>query len=443
VDVDLLLRRRRSGFVVPPPVQGRTGIVTATGKTVCDDGGAFNPLGLTMFWALYGYQFERDRFLALLDWLQPKPIDYFRWLCEVDWKTRTIDPAYSCTEACLGEALDEAYKRGKRVQLTLVGGRDGDAQALRIAQMITPIVQKRPHTVAAFEICNEWQRLNKMTLPRLVATAAYLRKEFPAHVIGLSQFVPDALAEHASPSDAWEKAMRQSGANLFILHTRRSKHDNYWSHVRQGYDFKNSDFPGSNNEPQGPQSSVYTLDNPLQLAMARINSTICGAPYYVLHVGQGVTGIAEPTYGRPENMQDVPNIDAIIDAVAAPGRILPGDVSSWKVQNNSWPDHPLPLPKSLGQGFWEGTSNGSVNKNYASLKWPEFVVALNGVHVNAGGHDGQLVHVGTAKRRCMVTAYNPVTAEVVHTQELADGSPLALPGRLDTMAGYVVRGHFL
>lgn len=425
------------------PSLKRTGIVRADGKCVRDDQGIFNPMGATLFWSLYGWMFERDRIVAHLDWLATKGIDYVRILCEVDWPTRTINPVWAMTESVLGEFLDACDARGFRVQLTLVGGVNGDKRAQGIAAALTPIVKKRPHTVIGFEICNEYERLDKMTPLPMVKASQYLRSQFPQHLIGLSCFVGDG--EHAIPSVQWLKYMKDGGANWYILHLRRSSHDYKWSHVRQGYDFKNSDYPGDNNEPQGPQSSVADLDNPMQLAMSRVVSTVCGAPFYVLHVAQGVLGIADANHGRPANMWDVPNVDACFAAVRAVDPLLPVDVANWDVQNNAWTHHPMPLPGAVGVGFWEGNKNGSVNKNYAAVRGNEFCVALLGVHVNAGGADGQMVPVGTAKRRMVVRAYNVGTCELVpgSEQELQAGQSYQLPGRLDTMAGYLVRGSHL
>ena len=54
--------------------------------------GVFHPLGLTFFWALYGWKYERERVLDHLTWLAPKGFDYLRILGEVDWVGRSIEP---------------------------------------------------------------------------------------------------------------------------------------------------------------------------------------------------------------------------------------------------------------------------------------------------------------------------------------------------------------
>ena len=90
---------------------------------VFDDVGVFHPLGLTFFWALYGWKFEREKVLAHLAWLQTKRFDYLRILGEVDWEGRTIDPQWPDYEANLQGFVDAAYAHGMRVEITIVGGR--------------------------------------------------------------------------------------------------------------------------------------------------------------------------------------------------------------------------------------------------------------------------------------------------------------------------------
>ena len=429
----------------------RAGLVRAGHKVLGDDTGIFHPLGLTFFWALYGWKYERQRILDHLAWLAPKGYDYLRILGEVDWTGRSIDPpveAGNTTPAAwpdyrqiLREFVDVAYDRyGLRSEITIVGGRqfDKNTGARRFvptdfARVVAEALVGAEHKVLHYEAANEWSRLDKVGLDDLVDMAHVIEGVTP-NLVALSR--PDDYGDMMAATEV-------AGASAFTLHPRRSDHDHGWSHVRQGYDFK--DFPRAvfNNEPEGPQSSVEEMSNPLQLACCRLLGIVCGGAGYVLHVGQGVTGEADEGHGRPQEMWDVPNIDEIMRVVRACDPLLPLGIENWKCVNNGRSDHPLPLDGHTG--FWEGTSGEdarapAVNKNYAAISGTEFVVMLIGCKsVEAVGP----VPAGTAIRPCHVEAFDPVTLAKVAEADLAAGQSWTVPGRADTMAAAVVRGHYL
>lgn len=414
------------GPTPPGLVTARRGIVRASGRAVCDDDGFFHPLGLTFFWSLFGCKFEKDRWLEHLAWIAPYKFDYLRKLCEVDWAGRTITPDWDDYQKVLAEDIDTTYAHGMRSQLTLIGGREGDRLGMLVARLVTEVVKDgRQHKVMHYEVVNERTRLNKMSAAKCIEIGRYLRLETP-HLVGLSDKATDAELQAAL-------------STLSITHTRRSDHDHYWSHVRQGYDFKNTSLVASNNEPQGPQSSVEELSNPMQLAAARELTAQCGGAFYVLHVAQGVTGKAEPNYGRPENMWEVPNIDVIMKSVRNVDALLPEGIENWRTVNNG-SQHPLPLDPRLGYGFWEGNTGGSVNKNYAALSGNRFVISLLGVQEPPAG--GPTL-IGTARRACRVKAYDVGTKLVVEERSLSANEKWFLQGRRDTMTGYIIHGEIL
>ena len=461
---DLLLLDGAS--VAAPGWSARKGLVRAQNKVVLDDDGVFHPLGLTFFWALYGWRYERDRILEHLKWLAPKGFDYVRILGEVDWQGRSIDPSWG--PEVIAEFVDAAYDHGLRTEVSIVGGRQYDENtgarrfvpqtyALRIAQALVA----REHKVMHYECANEWARLDKVDMEDLIEMGSVL-SQFP-HLVALSD--PAGEREHAAAMDheggpeasaeqmaevkaeaisGYEQminATKAAGCSAYTRHPRRSSHDNHWSHVRQGYDFK--DFPGVvwNNEPEGPGSSVVSMTSPLQLACCRLLGIMCGGAGYVLHVGQGVLGIASPQYGRPANMWEVPNIDVIMKVVRDADALMPLGVENWQCVNNGRSNHPLPLDGHTG--FWEGGAGDrapAVNKNYAAISNTAFVVMLTGVKSN--GITGP-VPAGTARRHCHVEAIDPVTHAVVFEGTLEPGQSFTVPGRGDTMAAYVVRGRYL
>jgi hypothetical protein len=421
----------------------RSGLVASDRKAVQDDAGHFFPLGLTFFWALYGWKYERARILEHLSWIKTKGYDYLRILTEVDWEGRSIDPNWDDYTTVLQEFVDTAYDGyGLRCEVTIIGGLQFDVNTgarrfdpRELAATVADALKDRGEKVMLFEMANEWDN----------GWAGYAEKASIEEMMDMAAIVMDRTTNLVSLScpaaddyESMKEATALCGATSFTPHIRRSDHDNGWSHVRQGYDFKDFDRVTWNNEPEGPQSSVESMDNPLQLACTRLLGIICGGAGYVLHVAQGVTGKADAAHGRPENMWEVPNIDHIMDVVRNVDTLLPDGIENWKCVNNGRDDHPLPVPDDY---FWEGDHPGpALNKNYAAISDAEFVVMLIGV--KSAGETGP-VSAGTAKRACHVEAIDPVTLECVVSAELAAGQSWTVPGRGDTMAAYVVRGRYV
>jgi hypothetical protein len=423
----------------PPPLVARTGLVRAEHKVVRDDAGVFHPLGLTFFWGVYGWKYERPRVLDHLAWLQPKGYDYLRILAEVDWVGRSIEPwAWPDYAEQLCGFVDAAYDHGLRSEVTIVGGCQFDQTTgarrfvpTDLARQVATALVGREAKIMHYEMANEWFRLDKVT---------------PADLMDMTRVVdaisPNLVSLSCPESDGAEQlreATKAAAGSSYTIHPRRSDHDHGWSHVRQGYDFK--DFPAAtwNNEPEGPQSSVEAMSDPLQLACCRLLGILCGGAGYVLHVGQGVTGVADPAHGRPQNMWEVPNIDAIMATVRACDALLPDGIENWTCVNNGRDTHPLPLPGD--SGFWEGDHPGpSVNKNYAAINGADFVVILTGV--KSAGATGP-VPAGTARKAMHVEAFDPVTHARIAVADLAAGQGWTLPGRGDTMAAWLVRGRYV
>lgn len=422
---------QRIPLEAPVPIPGiRKGLVRADGRCALDDTGLFHPLGITFFWGLYGWKFERDRIHEHLTWMKKYNLDYLRILGEVDWTGRSILPSWPDYENIIREFVDTAYDQyGLRSEITLVGGQYNNHRGME--QKVKNALTGAEHKVMHYEICNEYGRLNKMTPVDLVDVGRYMLANTP-NLVALS--TPDGAF------DSMINLGKTANVNMYVLHTRRSTHDNYWSHVRQGYDLKEFPKITSNNEPQGPQSSVAEDSNPLRLAMARATGVVCSGAFYVLHVGQGVTGVADPAHGRPQNMWEVPNIDNIIKAVRGVDIALPQGIENWQVVNNGRSNHPLPLDPRVNHpngGFWEGDGPGSVNKNYATISGNRFVEILNGVK-NPAEKGSTLC--GTSRLNAKVVAFD-VRDMSTNTYDITVGQNLNLEGRKDTMVGYVLNGN--
>ena len=410
------------------PISKRGGLVRAVGRCVSDDVGLFHPLGITFFWALYGWKFERERIYEHLDWMKQYDIDYLRILGEVDWEGRSILPfGWPDYQQTLAEYIDYAYDEcGIRTQLTMTGGK----YKTGYEEMIVPVLNERHHKIMHLEVCNEWERLDKISRNDMIRVGRYFREHTP-NLVALSTPNPSVESSYQDMINMGKEA----GVNMHVLHTRRSDHDYYWSCVRQGYDLKEFASIASNNEPQGPQSSVEELSNPMQLAMARACGVVCNGAFYVLHVGQGVTGVASPEHGRPQNMWEVPNIDTIITAVRNIDQALPDGIENWKCVNNGRDDHPMPLPDDA---FWEGSHNGVVNKNYACINGNQFVEVLLGVKSESEVGN---VGVGKIKNDATVKAFDVANNMNVSTVNVKAGTQMSINGRKDTMAGYILNGN--
>jgi hypothetical protein len=435
------------GSTAAPVGTRREGLVRPLGRAYQDDTGIFRPKGCTFFWAMQGEQHTTAKFEAHLDYLVNRAHrpDEIRILAEVDWRDWSIDPYDAAYEAVLGRVLDKASQRGLRCQITLIGGKQGDALYGTVIDKVARVVNNgRRHMVSCFEIVNEWDRLDKMTLPNIEKAARLLRFLMgPEHIIGLSRPKPKKGEHDNSGYEAMIDAMIRCGANLFLLHLRRTDWEYGWDHVSQGYNFRLSEgFPGRNNEPKGPQSSDGGEDRPILIAMNRLTSVICNGGAYVFHPGQMVTGKIDAAHGRPDNLWEVPDIEACMDAAFHIGvdAQLPNGIENWRCVNN-WRDaHPMPLPR---EAFWSDEhydETGYCNKNYACVQSNSWAVALNGMKSR---RDDELVPAGYAARESEITIYDPLTAAVVFSGLVPRGEAPLVRGRENSEAGYLVIGRYL
>jgi hypothetical protein len=165
------------------------------------------------------------------------------------------------------------------------------------------------------------------------------------------------------------------------------------------------------------------MSDPLQLACSRVLGVLCGGAGYVLHVGQGVTGEADPKHGRPAFMWQVPNIDHLMAVVRGVDVLLPEGIENWSCVNNARDAHPLPLPSS---GFWEGSHGAEgINKNYAAINGRDWRVIVTGVRSRA------MVGLSTwhGRRARHVEAYDPARAYLGKRPRLVDVADLAVGQR--------------
>lgn len=429
-------------YLPPPnPNQARRGVVRLDGRAVRDDDGLHHYLGITFFWALYGWKFERDRMLQNLDWIASRGFDYARILGEVDWQGREIDPMWPDYEEVLAQTADAMYERGIRAQLSIVGGVQPDH--VDLTEKVGRVVASRPEKFVYLEAANEYYRSDKLTEAQLIWMVSRL-KELVPNLLALSAPKPGIVGE----LERWAKLSAMVGAQVLPFHTDRNESDAHWRQVRQAYDFHLAQGTGSDQEGPGSQSSGGQLEDPRQQAIKRFLAHGAGAGFYTWHAGAGVQGVAIPSLGRPANLWETPNADAIVGALHVVEAHMPEGFQNWSIRNNGRSNHPLqlnpaewPESKDKTAGFWQGESAafGRVNKNYAMLgPNNEFRETVCGMNAPA---DGELWPAGRALGTMELQMFDPVG--VALEAKIKAGEELHLPGRPDKQAGYIIVGRYL
>ena len=244
---------------------------------------------------------------------------------------------------------------------------------------------------------------------------------------GLSTYAPGSTDWRA---DYVRIYMPGDAATLGTIHMDRTFGDDGWRETRQPWDWKAFPFPVSHNEPIGPRSSVAEEVDPVRLAMLRAVGLINGVEAFVLHNGAGVAGVVDPAHNRPANLWEVPNIDAIMDAVRGIDARMPpraGDGQHW---NNGWAGDPW-----NADAFWGDGADHGVNRNYT-------VATPDGwISTEAGVKDHVVL---TASRHSVVDVFDILQGKVQEV-ELQAGQTLTLTPVSRDGAGYgafVVVGHY-
>lgn len=295
---------------------------------LCDDTGPYFPLGGTLFWALHGWQVWPDRLRQTLAWVRSFKHDYLRILADVDWSSNAgyqIDSSAPDFRAVLGAYLDCAWKEyGLRTEVTVWGGSARDPIAA--AQAVADVVNAgRQAAIQNLEAANEAYQNGPdyATQCRMVAilktTGCLVAPSEP----GDAETTATELAQHIA-----------DGATLGAVHLDRAPGAHGERFVRQPYGLKDlRGFPITHNEPIGPRSSVCESVDPSKLSMLRLMGIFYGATEFVLHNGNGVTGLADPAHDRGGDLWSVPGIDQIMQAVRACDGLLPVDIAAYSKTN--------------------------------------------------------------------------------------------------------------
>lgn len=420
-------------IITPPPAKG---VVTLTDHSLHDDGGSFNALGASLFWAAWAYKYDKPKLEANLAWLSQHGFEYIRALGVVGdpsgpdyWDGREIQWTWPDYAAVIAGVTDLAWdKYGLRVQWTLIG--DGqvsipsEADRYALIDTFVAMSQGREGKILLFEIANEaWQNgfSGDSGLAQLRALTDSMAQKTSILVAASAPAGPEC-------ADA-EAVYSGTQADIATIHFDRDvgKADGHWRPIRQPWEHQFCGLPvGSNNEPIGPGASVNSEDDPLKLVMAAVVTHVAQLPMYVFHSSAGVRGDTD--------IWTMAGADAFTKLDA----IIPGDLASWSPQNCHWDGSPWICfagdadGNLLADTMWPdlyGPSSGAV-RVYSATKGDQFLSApigiLNHIHLEA-------------RASLTVDVIHPITGETLATHTLAAGESFDLGGG----EAFVLRGSFL
>jgi hypothetical protein len=355
------------------------GAVRLEGRAIADDGGPFNALGTTLFWALWAEQHDQQRLDENLAWLSSRGVDYVRVLGMVggsSWRDRAIDPASPGYWPAVDRLLTRLAAHALRAQVTLFAEAD-DVMPSRAARELfvdqwAAKANEQPERFVMLEIANEHAQNGLADVAELRALGGRL-----AHKTTV-------LVALSSPGLGREcDVYAGAGADVATIHyAREVAGQGLWAPVWQpwswphGFDANcRGQLPTAiNNEPIGPQSSVAADDDPRRLTMAYIMTFMAGNAAYVLHTGAGVRGGGEGdrARGRPANIFQVARLDQTVAAIAIARRYLPPGLANWNRLEPLSEHFPF-------DGVERAVADKRLSGAYATAHENRFVAALLGV----------------------------------------------------------------
>lgn len=325
---------------IEPELDKPVGLVLGDNHVIEDAGGPHNFLGASLFWALWGYQNDKDRLGQNLEFLKKHEVDYIRVLGIVGpshgWEDRTVDyrPYYLDDITNLTDYVYDNF--GMRIQWTIFGGIDTCPtypEQEEIVDDFIALARSRPHKIFSIEVANEYYATdfplsNLRTLGRKLAEQT------------------DNLVTLSAPASEEQLEVNavyyDSGVDAAVFHLDRSTNGEggLWRPVRQPWEvqfYDNTPPVWINNEPIGPESSVNSDDDPLRLSMFAATTYLCGMGAFVLHTGAGIRGggAADLNRGRSSNIWEVNNVESILNAIKIVRDNLPKDIANWRRINTS------------------------------------------------------------------------------------------------------------
>lgn len=416
-------------------VQKRSGAVRIEGRALADDGGPWNALGASLFWALWGERHDASRLDANLTLLERHGVDYVRILGMVgaeSWKDRAIEPSSPDYWATVDRLFARLRRHNLRAHVTLFA----DAQVMlpdnaarqRFVSAWAARANQHRDLIVALEVANEsWQNgfEGPSGVTQLRALGAQLAAATP---------VPVALSSLPSPDDWCRVYAGVAGIDFASVHYDRdiSGPERQWRPVAQPWGYPANYERGCegrlpraaiSNEPIGPQSSVADDADPLRLALSVAMTFVSGNAAYVYHSGAGIRGggAADLARGRAADFSKADS--AVLDAIAAVRRRLPDGLANWT-------RHDAASSAMPWDGFQRAAVRGDLVGAYAATSDKRVVAVILGV---------RRPHTVTARRPMDITLVNPITGATLVASTLAAGASWTVPADLP---GYLVVGSF-
>lgn len=348
------------GRPVPFPAPGgRVGRVRLEGRVMADDDGPHLALGASLFWAVLGAAAEPDRLRANALWLRERGVDFVRVMVDTtDWSAiyeggpgrsdtpahdRRTNPLWAGFPAALASTRDILAECGLRVAWTIFGGNQLDAlQRERAAADLLEVCRQRPETVQYIEISNENNG------------AGLSLGEYKRYVIAFERagFLVAPTSVTHGPVNLYANCPT---ASLATMHFERTRGDNGWRPVRQGWGYPDEyrehfgplPMAWVSGEPIGPGSSVASETDPLVLAMQAVHTWLLGGCAHVVHFGAGIFGVPthHPVGGpRPANVWEQESLAETLSFIQQYRTLLPTDLPNWARTRHGRRDHPFTFP---------------------------------------------------------------------------------------------------
>lgn len=407
----------------------RTGRVRTSVRAFADDGGAWNPVGASLFWALWGERNDPDRLDRNLAYIARRGFDFVRILGMVgsaSWSDRVIGPFgpnyWPTVDALFARLARHGLRASVSVfgdaQVMMPGAADRRAFAIRWAEY----GEAHADQVIYEEVANE-HALNGLDLVETRTLGRLMR---------LVTDVPIALS---APSEEEVTTMYGGWPGIATLHYERRHDERGWRNGRQPYgwqdEYRKKTTPhysgplpdaAVNQEHVGPGASGVSEDDPLKLGLFMANTFICGNGAYVYHCGGGIRGggWSDVEKGRKANVDEY---DECVGGIVACRELLPAGLANWHRTASHIGDFPFDFD------FDGAYRSGTLSKFYMATNGPRQVGALLGIYADV-----------PAKARVAGTwrFHDPRDGAVAVSKTLSVGESFTLPSAL---SGYLVIGE--
>jgi hypothetical protein len=386
-----------------PKPQSNPDMIHTTNKAFADKDGPFNPLGASLFWAIWGEKNDPERLDANLAHLKEHGVDYVRILGMVgtySWADRRIDPNDPEYWQTVEKLFQRLKKHGLRAQVTIFADAQvmlpGRPQRDAFVGKWAEFGNAHQSEMMFFEVANEAWQNGFPDSEEVRDLGGLLQRQTTIPVALSAAFEGEIFKMYAG----WD--------NVATMHYDRdtSRADGAWRPIRQPWgwpdEYKDKEhFEGFaprvcvNNEPIGPQSSVAWDDDPIRIALGYVTTFIAGNAAYCYHAGAGIRGggFADAARGRLANYYDYDS--NLLDALSTARFVLPKGVANWTRHNSQWESFPW-------KGFSVAVDEGRLVRAYAATNGNEVVLVLL-------NQKGPITVV--ARQTYELTKYNIITGE--------------------------------